>query len=138
MVSRDIFRSSARAEAGEKQNSNKDHSKLHFNTCNNLLKGVQEIMERYMKWPLNLLPVNKKREETGKLLLKYCFVLQWHIGKLWCAHILFTLSQLSKSLNFVHVIKQTWKDCCISYWFLTEGFWWENPRKSWRKLMNIL
>ena len=78
-------------------------------------------MERHMKWLLNLLPVNKKREETGKLLLKHCFVLQWHIGKLWCVHILFTLSQLSKSLNFVHVIKQTWKDCCISYWFLTEG-----------------
>ena len=75
-------------------------------------------MERHMKWLLNLLPVNKKREETGKLLLKYCFVLQWHIGKLWCAHILFTLCQLSKSLNFVPVIKQTWKDCCISYWFL--------------------
>ena len=81
-------------------------------------------MERHLKWLLNLLPVNKKREETGKLLLKYCFVLRWHIGKLWCVHILFMLLS-SKSLNFVHVIKQTCKDCSISYRFLTEGFWWE-------------
>ena len=94
-------------------------------------------MERHMKWLLNLLPVNKKREETGKPLLKYCFVLQWHIRKLWCVHIFFMLSHSSKNLNFVHVIKQTWKDSCISHGFLTEGFWWENPRKSWGKLMNI-
>ena len=37
-------------------------------------------MERHMKSLLDLLPVNKKQEETGKFRLKYYFVLQLHMA----------------------------------------------------------
>ena len=66
-------------------------------------------MERHLKWPLDLLPVNKRREETGKHPFKNNDTLASYDVFIFIQ----AKSADQRALKFVHVIKQTWKDCCM-------------------------